>query len=409
MNTTVKAIIWIVVLGAVAWAGYAFLGVQSVAPEEAAVATTTPVAAEPIRIGVMAPLSGDAAAYGEPMRNMIAMAIDEINAAGGISGRQLEPIYEDDKCSGKDGADAAQKLVNADHVKAIIGLMCSSASLAAIPVAEAGQVALLSSGASSPDLTGKSRFFSRDYPSDATQGKVLAEAAYTMKKWKNVVMIQEQTDYALGLYNAFSTNFEALGGKKVVKEEYPSTATDFRSMITKLKAMKPDALFIAAQTPATAEKILKQIADLKWKPRLIVGDALSGDPKTVDANKTVLEGALAAEFGIDPANAKFQAMTVAYKARYNVDLPYQSYAQTEYDSVYILKEALMAVGEDGAKIADWLKTVSNWAGASGSVTIGADGDRVGGHVLKVIMGGKVGIYPAADATSTSATTTAPKQ
>ena len=89
MNTTVKAIIWIVVLGVVAWAGYAVLGVQSPAPvAEAPVATTTPVVV-PISIGVMAPLTGDAAVYGEPMRNMIAMAIEEINAAGGVNGQPL--------------------------------------------------------------------------------------------------------------------------------------------------------------------------------------------------------------------------------------------------------------------------------------------------------------------------------
>lgn len=404
MNTTIKAIIWIIVLGVVAWAGYALLGSQPAAPTEGTqTATSTPVSVEPIKIGFMGPLSGDAAVYGEPFRNMVDLAINEINAAGGVNGAQLVPIYEDAKCNGKDSANAAQKLINADGVKVIIGPFCSSESLAAIPIAEAGQVALLSPGSSSPDLTGKSRFYSRDYPSDATQGKVLADAAYNIKKWKNVVIIQEQSDYPLGIYKAFSSNFEQLGGKKVAKEEFPTTTTDFRSMLTKLKAMKPDALFIDAQTPANAERILKQLKDLKWTPKLIVNDALSGDPKTVEANKTILEGALAAEFGIDSNNAKFQSSMAAYKTKYGVDAPYQSYAQTEYDAVYIVRDALLAVGNDGAKIADWLKTVRDWDGASGKVTIGADGDRVGGHVLKVIKSGKVELYamPAAATTATS--------
>ena len=405
MNTTMKAIIWVVVLGVVAWAGYALLGSQPAMPVEEEV---VPVAVEPIKIGFMGPLSGDAAVYGEPYRNMVELAINEINAAGGVNGAQLVPIYEDAKCNGKDATAAAQKLVNVDGVKVIIGPFCSGESLAAIPVAEAGQVALLSPGASSPDLTGKSRFFSRNYPSDATQGKVLAEAAYNLKKWKNVVMIQEQTDYALGIYNAFSSNFEKLGGKKVAKEEFPTTATDFRSMLTKLKALKPDALLVDAQTPANAERILKQLKDLKWAPNLIVNDAISGDPKTIETNKVILEGALAAEFGIDPTNTKFQSAMAAYKAKYGVDAPYQSYAQTEYDAVYIVRDALMAIGNDGAKIADWLKGVTNWQGASGSVTIGADGDRVGGHVLKVIKDGKVELYAMPVAAADAATTT-PKQ
>jgi ABC-type branched-subunit amino acid transport system substrate-binding protein len=154
---------------------------------------------------------------------------------------------------------------------------------------------------------------------------------------------------------------------------------------------------------------LKQVADLKWKPNLIVNDGMAGDLKVVAENKTILEGALAAEFGVDVNNPKFQAMAAVYKAKYGVDVPYMSYAQTEYDAVYIIRDALMAIGNDGAKIADWLKGVTNWQGASGSVTIGADGDRVGGHVLKVIKDGKVELYAIPVAVDTTATTTTPKQ
>ncbi len=407
MSTTVRAIIWIVVLGVIAWTGYALLGVQTGVPvAEVTVATSTPAAAEPIKIGFIAPLSGDTVVYGEPVRTMVAIAVDEINALGGISGQQISMMYEDGKCNDKDGANAAQKLINIDGVKVIIGGFCSSESLAAIPIAEAGQVALLSSGSSSPELTGKSRFYARNYPSDASQGKVLAHAAHITKKWTKVVIIQEQTDYAVGISNAFIKHFEEIGGKKVVKEEFPSTTTDFRSMLKKLKATKPNALFINTQTPAAFAEILKQLAEVKWNPNFIVNDGIAGDLKMVEVNKVVLEGSLAAEFGTDPTNVKFQGMIAAYKAKYGQEPPYQSYMQTAYDAVYILKDAITAVGNDGAKIADWLKTMNNWMGAAGSVTIGADGDLVGGYVLKVIKAGKVEIYPLPAAASTATTTPA---
>lgn len=393
MNNIFKLIILIAVLAVIAWIGYAVLGNKEArTPTEMSSETDMlPVSAEPIKIGVIAPLTGDAAVYGEPTRNMIAIAIDEVNAAHGINGAPLQAIYEDGKCNGKDGANAAQKLVNIDGVKVIIGGFCSAESLASIPIVEQGKVVLLSPGSSSPELTGKSRFFFRDYPSDASQGQVLAHAAYTIKKWKKIVMIQEQTDYALGIYTSFSTNFEKLGGTKVVKEEFPTTATDFRSILTKLKSMKPDALLIAVQTPAAAERIFKQLNDLKWKPPLLIDDAISGDPKTVANNKILLEGALAAEFGIDGTNPKFQQMVQAYKNKHGAEPPYQSYMQTIYDSVYMVKDALLAVGTDGEKLADWSRTIKDWDGASGKVTIGADGDRVGGHILKVIKNGKVEI------------------
>lgn len=124
----------------------------------------------------------------------------------------------------------------------------------------------------------------------------------------------------------------------------------------------------------------------------MVNDALSGDPDTVSKNSAFLEGAVTAEFGIDPQNTKFQNMIANYKAKYGAEPPYQSYAQTEYDAVYIIKDALLAVGNNGQKIADWSRTINNWPGASGNITILATGDRDGGHVPMLIKGGKVVSY-----------------
>ncbi|MBI5733053.1 ABC transporter substrate-binding protein [Candidatus Jorgensenbacteria bacterium] len=345
----------------------------------------------PIKIGVIAPLTGDAAAYGEPLQKVIALAVEEINNAGGLGGRMFQFTYEDGKCNGKDGANAMQKLVNIDKVKVVIGGFCSSESLAAVPIATANKVVLFSGGSSSPDLTNVSSYFLRDYPSDAAQGKVLAEIAYGDKKWRKVVFIQEQLDYPLGIFKAFSSNFERLGGQ-TSKEEFTEGTTDFRSQLTKLRGLKPDALFIDTQTPAAAERIFKQLTELKWKVPLLVSDAVTGDPAVVEKNATILEGALAAEFGTDPNNATFKHLLEAYKQKHNVDVPYQSYAQTMYDAVYIVRDGIKAVGYDGEKLALWSRTIKDWKGASGLVTIGSDGDRVSGHIGKVIKKGKVEVY-----------------
>ncbi len=346
--------------------------------------------AEPIKIGVIGPFTGDAAVYGEPFRNMAQIAADEINAAGGVNGQQIQFVFEDGKCAGPDGANAAQKLVNVDKVQAIIGGFCSSETLSAVPVAETGKVVVFSPGATSPDLTGKSPYFFRDYPSDASQGKVLAEVSFNTKKWKKVAFIQEQLDYPLGIYKAFDSAFTALGGS-TVKEEFQTSVTDFRSILSKLKAQNPDALFIDTQTPAAAERIVKQVTELGWKAPLLLSDAVIGDPATIQNNKVAFEGALGAEFGIDPSNTKFQHMLESYKAKYNTDAPYQSYMQTVYDSVYIIADGIKAVGYNGEKLAAWSRTIKDWPGASGMVTIGADGDRVGGHVAKVVHNGVVEI------------------
>ena len=375
MENTSKIALWIIVVLVVVLGGYYLIN-------------KSPSETGPIKIGFISPLTGDAAAYGEVVRDVEKLAVEEINASGGINGRQVEGIYEDGKCSGAGAASAMQKLVNADKVKIVIGGFCSSESLAAVPIATQNKVFLFSPGSSSPDLTNVSKYFARNYPSDASQGSVLAGVAYNQKNWRKVAFIQEQLDYPLGIFKAFSAEFEKMGGK-IVKEEFATSVTDFRSQLTKLKAENPDALFIDTQTPAAADRILKQLQDLKWRPALLVSDATSGDSATVKKDASILEGALAAEFGVDPANQKYQHHLQAYKEKYGKDANFTSYTQTVYDSVYMIRDAVFAVGYDGTKVANWVRSAKDWPGASGLVTIKADGDRAGGHVPKVIKNGKV--------------------
>lgn len=341
-----------------------------------------------IRIGFIGPLTGEAVIYGEPLRNGISLAVEEINSQGGIGGRMLEVIYEDGRCSGKESANAMQKLANVDGVKVVLGGLCSSESLAAVPIAEQSKVFLFSYAASSPDLTGISPFFARNYPSDSTQGIVLADAVYNIKKWRNVAVIHEQLDYPQGIYESFAFSFESLGGM-TVKEEFATGVTDFRTGLAKLRFQNPDALFIITQTASSAERILRQLDEINWRPPLMISDATAGDAPTIERNAEILEGALAAEFGIDYNNPKFVHLIAAYKEKFNVEaVAYQSYLQTAYDSVYMLKDAIEDVGHDAEKLAEWFHSVKDWQGASGSVSIGENGDRASGHKLKVIKDGK---------------------
>lgn len=384
MNKALKAVIWVVVIVVILWLIGAAMKSNPMQGGNNAVSGNT------YKVGVMVPLTGDAAVYGEPARNIYQIAVDEINAAGGVGGKNLELVVEDSKCNGKDAANAAQKLVNVDKVQVILGGFCSGESLAAIPVAEAGKVALFSPGSSSPDLTGRSLFFFRNYPSDSSQGSVIAQVAYDQGRRK-VAFLQEQTEYPLGIYKAFAEKFEALGGK-IVKEEFPSTSKDFRSQIAKIKAEKPDAFFVDTQTPAASDVVLQQLADSGWKIPVLLNDATMGDPTIIEKHKKVLEGAISAQFGVDPANPKFVHLQEVYKAKYGIAVPYQSYAQTEYDAVYMVRDAILAVGYDGEKIAAWGHSLTGWEGASGSITIGSNGDRASGHKPETVKDGKVVPY-----------------
>jgi branched-chain amino acid transport system substrate-binding protein len=339
-----------------------------------------------IKIGFIGPLTGDGAVYGEPFQKTVQLAVAEINGAGGINGKQIQMIYEDDQCNGTAGANAVQKLVNVDGVQAIVGSMCSGATIAGVPIAAQGKVLLFSPGASSPKLTGINPYFFRDYPSDSAQGKVIADVAYNKENWRTVAFIQEQTDYAQGINDAFTQNFKASGGKTMT-QAFPTGATDFRSMLTTLKADKPDALFIDTQTPAATARVLDQLSQLGWKPHLIIDDASAGDAPTVAKYASQLNGAITAEFLPSKQNPTFQHLSDTYKAQYGTDLPFYSYMGPSYDAIYLLAAGIKQVGYNGAALAEWSRTISNWSGASGLITIGPDGDRVSGHTAEVINNG----------------------
>ena len=380
MNKT-KTILWVVIVIVVIAGGwYGLIKKQTPVTEK-----------EPIKIGVMVPLTGDAAVYGEASLNVLQIALNEINNAGGINGRKLEYIIEDSKCNGKDGATSAQKLVNIDKVQVIIGGICSSETISAVPIASTAKVVIVSPTASSPALTGISKYFFRTHPSDATQGKVLAELAYK-KGWRNIGFISEQTDFVKGNYESFKKVFEDLGGKVLVNEEFQTGVLDFRSQLTKLKAANIDALFLAPQTTASGEHILKQMKNLGWAPNLLLLDTISSNPKFVQDHKDQLEGAYAAEFGVNPNNPKMKGLIDAYKKNYNVDMPYQTYMQDVYDAVYLIRDGILAVGYNGEKIAEWSKNIKNWDGASGKVTIDVNGDRVGGHEPRIVKNGELTQY-----------------
>jgi len=371
-----KSILWLVVLILIV-GGFVLYG--SKGGDKASKGT--------IKIGAILPLTGDAAAYGEAARNVLQLAAEEINQNGGINGQNLELIIEDGKCNGKDAASAMQKLANVDKTKFVIGGFCSGESLAAVPVATESKVVLLSPGSSSPDLTGVSPYFFRIFPSDAGQGELDAKAA-NEKKWKTIAFIQEQAEYTTGIQKVFTARFEELGGKTVV-EGFSTGVTDFRSSLAKLKSQKPDALFVNSNGSANLGRILKQVKEMNWTIPLLLNEAILGDAKSIEENKSLLEGAIGVEFVADATNPKYQKLLESYKQKYEQDLPFQNYAHTEYDAVYIARDGIMTVGNDGEKLATWSRTIKDWDGASGKVTIKPDGDRESGYTPRIVHDGKV--------------------
>lgn len=376
MNDGTKWLSWIVVAIVVIGGGWWLLANHHVASDQAG----------PIKIGFIGPLSGDLATLGQPMQQALTLAADEINAKGGINGRQIQMVFQDGRCDGQAAASAAHELIDIEHVQAIIGGSCSGEASAVVPIGTAAKVFMLSPSATAPALSGASAYFARIYPSDSSQGDGLAVAAYN-KGWHKVAVIQEQTDYAAGIYKTFDAKFTSLGGQ-TTNDTFATTNTDFRSILTKMKAANPDAVLLDSQSDSSMDRILQQVQALGWKPQIIGTYVIAGNAKLIAKYSPLLEGTLTAEFIPNAQDPIFSGLISSLKSKYGIENPpYQDYLAATYDSLNLLAQGIAKVGYDGTKLAAWSRTVSDYHGASGNITINADGDRIGSLTLETIHNG----------------------
>lgn len=337
-----------------------------------------------IKIGFILPLTGDGAVYGEPLKRVSEIAINKINKKSGV---KIIGIFEDGKCSGEAAARSAKKLIDIDKVQAIIGGVCSSESLAIIPIAENAKVAVLSPSSNSMDLSGKSKFFFRIYPTVREEGKVLAKLSEYNGLTK-IAFLTEEDNFTIGVENSFKDSFIG-DGKIIYTEKYNSNTRDFKTQLLKLKDNDPNALFVNSLNPSSAEIIFNQLSNINWKPKIIIGTPVSGNSQIVLKYKDIIEGALTDEFAVDLNNPIIKELVKQYKSLYKEDVPYLSFAQTQYDSVFLIKDLIDSVGYDGESIAKMSRKIRDWKGASGSITINEMGDRVGGPLPRIIKNGNI--------------------
>lgn len=345
-----------------------------------------PKATGPITIGVIAPLTGPGAALGEFAKNVTDMTIEKINAEGGVDGQPISLIYEDDQCNPAKSVSAVQKLINVDHVKIISGSTCSSGVISFTPIAAQNNVFVFSSFATSHNLKNVSPLFARTIPNEIGLSEAIANYSIS-KGWKKIAVLQENSEYPESIVSTFETAVTP-SGIKIVKEKFETTNTDLRTSITKLKSENPDALFLVPATPATAEIIVNNLKIMKWNVQLIGNPHFSSGTEVLSKNKDFLEGIIIAEQKQGPDTPEYLAFKNEYRTRFGKDFPYETYAQATRDLFYILRDGLEKYGNDPKKIAAWVRTVKDYSGFSGNVTIDENGDRVGGHVIKIIKNGK---------------------
>ena len=319
---------------------------------------------EPYRIGVMESVTGPGETYGNVAVQAKQMAVDEINAAGGINGRMIELIVEDEKCNAQDAITAYRKLTDVDGVKIILGTSCSGAMLGAAPLAEGEGVVMFSGLATNPDIANAGDYIFRTAMSDAQVGIDTGNVLWA-DGVRTLATITEATDYAEGVRRTSVEQFEKRGGQLVGEERYASDVTDFRSQITKLLNANPDGLHVAAQSEFSGGTIVKQARELGYEGP-IYSDIVPIGTTALEIAGDAANGMKAITADLDPANSKAQEVITNFREKYDyVTLPW--YLGSAYDDVYITAECLKQTedDQDADGFRDCLYDVT-WSGAIGN-------------------------------------------
>ena len=293
-----------------------------------------------IKIGGIFPLSGPVAVYGTECRNGIQLAIDEINAAGGINGKMIVLIGEDDEGNPEKSVNAYKKLVTKDKCKIIIGSLTSGCTAAISSLAQAQKVLLLAPAATQTDITDAGDFVFRACFIDPFQGTVGGKFAYdSLGATKAAVLYDVGNDYSIGLYENFKKSFEAAGGEIVSAESYSTGDMDFNAQLTKIKTTNPDVVYLPDYY-GTVALIAKQLRAQGINTPIVGADGWDG---IVDnAGDEVLNGFYSNHYAADSTDGKVVEFVSSYEAKYG-STPV-SFAALGYDCVYLLKDAMSKSG-----------------------------------------------------------------
>jgi branched-chain amino acid transport system substrate-binding protein len=338
-------------------------------------ACNTQGGANKVRIGVFMSTTGSTANFGISSVNGIKMAADEINAAGGINGKQVELLVQDDRSDASEAATIVTKFVTQDQVHAVIGEVASSRSIAAAPIAQNAKIPMLTPSSTNPEVTKKGDFIFRSCFIDPYQGAAIAQfAAKTLGAKTAAIMVDRKNDYSTGLEKVINETFTKFGGKIVATQSYQEGDQDFNAQLTSLKGTNPEVIFVPGYYNDVG-LIAKQARDKGITVPLIGGDGWDSE-QLYKIGGTALNGSYFTNhyspYDTDPRVVKF---VNDYKQRYN-STP-DALAATAYDAANIMFDAIKrSKSLSGPDIRDALAATNAFPGVTGTVTFNQQRDAV---------------------------------
>ena len=340
-----------------------------------------------ILVGEFASLTGKEATFGISSHEGTQLAIEELNAAGGVLGKKFELKTEDDQSKAGEPANVVNKLISKDGAIAILGEVASSRSLEAAPICQENGVPMISPASTNPKVTETGDFIFRVCFIDPFQGTVMANfATNTLKAKKVAVFTDVKSDYSKGLAKFFKEGFTKAGGQIVTELDFNGGDKDFKGQLTAIKSAAPDAVFVPGYYTDVA-LICIQAKQLGLNVPLIGGDGWESDTLVKIGGEAVEGHYFSTHYASDAASPKVTAFVEAYKKRYNGKVP-DAMAALGYDSAMFLADAIKRAGStEGAKLRDALAATKEFEAVTGKMTMNAQRDAVKSAVILQVKGG----------------------
>ncbi|KJU81956.1 ABC-type branched-chain amino acid transport system, periplasmic component, partial [Candidatus Magnetobacterium bavaricum] len=287
-------------------------------------------AQDSIMIPVVSPYTGSLASFGEGVKNAALLKAEELNAKGGINGKKVGIRLEDDLCEPKEASNVSARLANDKDVVIVVGHLCSSATLAALPIYKKAELVAITPASTNPTIGKSSQYYFRNVYQDEFQGAFLARYADEAMKWKKIVVFYETNDYSMGLKTAFVDEAKKRGLKLLGQEAYTSATTDFTPQLAKFKMLQPDAIFIPGYAPQ-GTLIISQAVKLGMKVHFFGADGL--DDAIMLNNKNANGLLVTTPFLAEAAGGQAKAFIDAYGKKFGKQPNW--FAANTYDAVGI--------------------------------------------------------------------------
>ena len=354
----------------------------------AAFAATVLTAAEPIKVGEVASLTGKEAAFGTSSHRGTLLAIEHINAAGGVLGRPFELFTEDNQSKAGETATVARKLLSREKVVALLGEVASSRSLEMAPIAQRAKIPMISPSSTNPKVTAVGDYVFRVCFIDPFQGTVMAKfAKETLKAKRVAVLTSVSSAYSVGLAKYFKERFLADGGEIALEQKYTEGDKDFKAQLTAIRAAGVDAVFVPGYYTEAA-LVTRQARELGLTLPLFGGDGWEA-PQLLEIGGKAMEGTYySTHYSPEDSSPKVQSFVAAFRTRWAGETP-DAMAALGYDTVLVLADAITRAGttEPGA-VRDAIAATKGFAGVTGTTTLDADRNASKAASIITITDGK---------------------